>query len=141
MEPNSLIFFTLITKLQSHSARAIWLSGKIPQQPFPTSEPLDCIACKILTHYKSSINSPLLSSEMRFQTPPFLSKKRENCRKIIKVPLHVHETFGTIHTIKYHCSKCCSRGGRNKPKQRGTPERGKFSGFRYLIGKSFFFYS
>ena len=112
MEPNSLIFLTPITKLQSHLA-AIWLSAKYPQRPFPASKPLDCIACKVLTHYKSLINPPSPSLRMRSQTPPFLLKKCENCHKnIIKVPLHVPEMFGTIHTIQYHCIKYCSQGRR-----------------------------
>ena len=37
---------------------------------------------------------------MRSQTPPLLLKKRENCHKIIKLPLLVHKTFGTIHPRK-----------------------------------------
>ena len=107
MEPNSLIFLTLISKLQSRTV-AICLSTKYPWRPFPESKPLDCIECKILTHCRSSINPPP-PLRMRPQSPPFLLKKNENCRKIIKVPLHGHETFGAIHTIQYRCIKYCSR--------------------------------
>ena len=81
---------------------------KYPQRPFPASKPLDCIAYKILTRCKSSINYPRPTPAMRSQSAPFFLKKRENCRKIIKVPLDVHETFGTIHTIQYHCVKYCN---------------------------------
>ena len=107
MEPNSLIW-----------------------RPFPESKPLYSTECKILAQrWRSSINSPPLL-RMRSQTPPFLLKKNENCRKIIKVPLHVHETFGTIHTIQYHCIKYCSRRRRrgyyNGLNREAPPERGTF---------------
>ena len=65
------------------------------------------IACKVLTHCKS-LNPP--PPRMRSQTPPLLLKKRENCHEIIKLPLLVHKTFGTIHTIQYYCIKYCSPG-------------------------------
>ena len=79
---------------------------------------------------------------MRSQTPPFLLKKYENCRKIIKAPLHVHETFGTIHTIQYHCIKYCSRRRRrgyyNGLNREALPERGTF--FRLQVhGREGFF--
>ena len=67
------------------------------------------IACKVLAHCKS-LNPP--PPRMRSQTPPLLLKKRENCHKIIKLPLLVHKTFGTIHTIQYYCIKYCSPGRR-----------------------------
>ena len=67
---------------------------------------------------------------MRPQTPPFLLKKNENCRKIIKAPLHGHETFGAIHTIQHHCIKHCSRcrrrGYYNGLNREAPPERGTF---------------
>ena len=128
MEPSSLIFLTLISKLQSCTV-AICLSTKYPWPPFPESKPLDCIECKILTHCRSSINPPP-PLRMRPQTPPFLLKKNENCRKIIKVPLHGHETFGAIHTIQHHCIKHCSRcrrrGYYNGLNREAPPERGTF---------------
>ena len=46
---------------------------------------------------------------MRSQTPPYLLTKCENCRNIIKVPLHVHEE-GTPYTGLY----------REAPSKRGT---------------------
>ena len=68
MEPNSLTFLTPITKLESHLA-AIWLSAKYPQRPFPASKPSDCIACKVLTHYKSLINRPLPPAKNEIPNP------------------------------------------------------------------------
>ena len=130
MEPNSLIFLPLISKLQSRTV-AICLSVKYPWHPFPESKPLDCIECKILTHYRSSINHPPPPPlRMGSQTPPFLLKKNENCRKTIKAPLHRYETFGAIHTIQYHCIKYCfrcrRRGYYNGLNREAPPERGAF---------------
>ena len=75
-----VLAFFRFTECTSESFRGHLAFYKIP----PTT--LSCIktiGCKILTHCKSSVNPPPTPLEMRSQTPPFLLKKHQNCRKMI----------------------------------------------------------
>ena len=108
MEPNSLIFLTLTSKLQSLQWPFVFLRNT-PDHPFLNQNHWIALNARFSLTADPQLTPPPPPLRMRPQSPPFLLKKNENCRKIIKVPLHGHETFGAIHTIQYRCIKYCSR--------------------------------
>ena len=128
MEPNSLIFLTLISKLQVVQWPFVFLQNT-PDDSFLNKNHWIALNARFSLTADLQLTTPHPPLRMRSQTLPFLLKKNENYLNLIKVPLNGHKTFGATHTIQYHCIKYCSqcrRGYYNGLNREAPPEKVTF---------------